>query len=174
MTLGFVYLLVFLAGFTLAMVSGFARRLLHPSELCDHVIVPAHDHLRALRFPAADLLSSFLTLFGLVCLAVHGLTAIQPSRTVAIGAAAGLIGIFLLRSWLSRVCDPAEGLAEALPEVRVVREIPRHGYGQVEVELGGSPLKLAARSEADRPIPVGAVVEILDRSESVVVVRLRG
>jgi hypothetical protein len=173
-TLGFAYLLVFLGGFTLALVTGLARRLLHPSELCDHVVVPAHDHLRGLRVPIADLVSSFLTVFGLVCLIIHGVTPFEPSRTMVIGGIAGLIGVLGLRSWLSRVCDPTEGIVDELREVRVVREIPGQGYGQVEVELAGTPLKLAARSESDAPIPVGSLVEILDRTESVVVVRARG
>lgn len=173
MTLGFVFLLVFLGGFTLALVTGLARRLLHPSDLCDHVVVPSHDHLRALRVPVADLLASFLTVFGLVCLAIHGLTTLEPSRTIAIGAAAGVVGIVVLRSWLSRVCDPSDAVADAAHEVRVVREIPGNGYGQVEVELEGAPLKLAARSESRLAIPVGSVVDILDRTESVVVVRPR-
>jgi hypothetical protein len=57
-------LLIFLGGFTLSLVTGFARRLLHPTELCDNVVVPSHEHLHGLRFPAADILASFLTVFG--------------------------------------------------------------------------------------------------------------
>jgi membrane protein implicated in regulation of membrane protease activity len=169
-TLGFAYLLIFLGGFTLALVTGFARRLLHPSELCDHVLVPSHEHLRGLRFPAADVLASFLTLFGLTCLVVHGLFALDPFREVVIGSVAGLIGIVALRSWLRTVCNPTEQLQRQRAEVRVVREIPASGYGQVEVLLEGAPLKLAARSQDRQPIPAGSLVEILDRTESVVVV----
>jgi membrane-bound ClpP family serine protease len=68
------------------------------------------------------------------------------------------------------VCSPTEQLGRESAEVRVVREIPASGYGQVEVLLEGAPLKLAARSQDQQPIPAGAVVRILDRSESVVVV----
>lgn len=171
MTWGFAYLLIFLSGFMMALVSGFSRRLLHPSELCDHVVVPSHEHLRALRFPAADILASFLTLFGLSSLLVHGFTSLAPQKEIAIGAGAGLVGIFLLRFWLCRICDPCESLKECPQKVKVVREIPANGYGQVEVMIEGAHLKLAARSEADVPIPAGALVEILDRSESVVVVK---
>ena len=171
MTWGFAYLLIFLCGFMMALVSGFARRLLHPSELCDHVVVPSHEHLRGLRFPAADILASFLTLFGLASLLVHGLTSLALQQEIAIGAGAGVVGIFLLRFWLRRICDPCEPLKDGPQKVMVVREIPANGYGQVEVTVEGAHLKLAARSEADAPIPVGALVEILDRSESVVVVK---
>lgn len=163
-------MLIFLGGFTLALVTGFGRRLMHPSDLCDHVVVPSHEHLSSMRFPAADVLASFLTLFGLTSLIVHGVTTLAPQHEIAIGFFAGLVGIIVLRSWLRRVCDPCEQIQPGNQDVRVVREIPTRGYGQVEINMDGTPLKLAARSDASAPIPVGAVVKILDRSESVVVV----
>jgi membrane protein implicated in regulation of membrane protease activity len=170
-TWGFAYLLIFLGGFTLSLVTGFARRLLHPTELCDNVVVPSHEHLQGLRFPAADLLASFLTLFGFACLVVHGVTSLAPRHEMMVGAVAGLVGIVVLRSWLYRVCDPSERLSEDPHQVRVVREIPANGYGQVEVSVEGTQLKMAARTDQSRPIPVGALVKILDRTESVVVVK---
>lgn len=173
MTWGFAYLLIFLGGFTLSLVTGFARRLLHPTELCDHVVVPSHEHIEGLRFPAADVLASFLTVFGFVSLAVHGLTPLAPAEVMTIGAIAGVIGIFALRSWLFKVCDPSEQLNGELNQVRVVREIPAKGYGQVEFSVEGAQVKMAARTDQSRPIPVGAIVQILDRSESVVVVKPR-
>ena len=173
MTLGFADLLIFLGGFTLARVTGFARRLLHPTELCDHVVVPSHEHLWGLRFPAADVLSAFATLFGLTCLVVHGVSSLAPRHEVVIGLVAGLIGIFALRFWLRRVCDPTEQLRLEASAVRVVRDIPPEGYGQVEMTIDGAQLKMAARSQDAEPIPAGALVEILDRSESVVVVSRR-
>jgi len=169
-TWGFAYLLTFLGGFTLALVTGFGRRLMHPSDLCDHVVVPSHEHLWSMRFPAADILASFLTLFGLTALIVHGVMTLAPQQEIIIAFVAGLFGIVALRTWLRRVCDPCEQIRPELHEVRVVREIPSKGYGQVEVTMEGAQLKLAARSETQRPIPVGTVVKILDRSESVVVV----
>ena len=170
MTWAFAFLLIFLGGFTLSLVTGFARRLLHPTELCDHVVVPSHEHVRSLRYPAADFLASFLTVFGLTSLTVHGLTKAAPSYAMGAGAAVGVIGVFALRSWLCRVSDPCEQLAADAGKVRVVREIPANGYGQVEVTLAGNQLKLAARTEAGEPIPIGAVVDILKSTESVVVV----
>jgi len=170
-TWGFAYLLIFLGGFTLSLVTGFARRLLHPTELCDNVIVPSHEHLRGLRYPAADLLASFLSLFGLASLVAHGVTSLAPRHEMAIGAGAGLVGIFALKSWLYRVCDPSERLNGNANVVRVVREIPANGYGQVAVSVEGAQLKMAARTEQSQPIPVGAIVKILDRTESVVVVK---
>jgi hypothetical protein len=164
-------LLIFLGGFTLSLVSGFARRLLHPTELCDHVIVPSHEHLHGLRFPVADVLASFLSLFGLASLVTHGLSSLAPLHEMSIGTGAGLVGIFALKSWLRRVCDPSEQLNGDPNVVRVVREIPAKGYGQVELSVEGAQLKMAARTDQSQPIPVGAVVTILDRTESVVVVK---
>jgi hypothetical protein len=54
-----------------------------------------------------------------------------------------------------------------------VREIPANGYGQVEVSIHGNQLKMAARTDQSQPIPVGALVQILDRTESVVVVQFQ-
>ena len=170
MTWGFAYLLIFLGGFTLSLVTGFTRRLLHPTELCDNVVVPSHEHLHGLRYPAADLLASFLTLFGLASLVAHGVTSLAPRHEMAIGVGAGLVGIFALKSWLYRVCDPTEQLDDDAQAVRVVREIPAKGYGQVEVSVEGAQLKMAARTDQSGPIPVGTLVQILDRTESVVVV----
>jgi hypothetical protein len=170
-TWGFAYLLIFLGGFTLSLVTGFARRLMHPTQLCDHVVVPSHEHIQGLRVPVADLVSSFLTVFGLVCLLIHGLTQLKPSQTVSIGGVAGILGIFILRAWLPKVCGPVENIEPATRQVEVVREIPSKGYGQVQLEVQGSSLKLAARSDEPGCIPVGSLVEIMDRTESVVVVR---
>ena len=171
MTWAFAYLLIFLGGLTVALVSGFARRLLHPSQMCDNVVLPSHEHLHGIRFPAADVLSSFLTLFGLTAIVIHGLTSLAPKHEIAIAAAAGVVGIVIFRTWLHRVCDPCEQFANGTRQVRVIREIPSNGYGQVEVTIEGTQLKLAARSDQTAPIPIGSLVEILDRSESVVVVK---
>ena len=92
---------------------------------------------------------------------------------MAIGAVAGVIGIFALRSWLFRICDPSDQFNGEPNDVRVIREIPAKGYGQVELSVDGAQLKMAARTDQSRPIPVGAIVQILDRSESVVVVEPR-
>ena len=170
-TWGFAYLLVFLGGFTLSLVTGFARRLLRPTELCDNVVLPSPEYLDGLRYPAADLLASFLTLFGFACLVVHGVTSLAPLHEMAIGAGAGFLGIFALKWWLYRVCDPSERLNGDPHIVRVVREIPANGYGQVELSIEGAQLKMAARTEQTQPIPVGSIVQILDRTESVVVVK---
>jgi hypothetical protein len=170
-TWGFFYLVVLLGGFTLAIVTGLVRRLLHPTELCDdEVVAPSHDHWYSQHTPFSDLAVSFTALFGLTTFVVHGVAALDPVHEVAIGAAAGLVGVVVIRAWMGRIRDPIHQVEEHPDNATVVREIPPNGFGQVEVIVHGSRLKLAAKSSTGAPISPGTVVEILDRQESVVVV----
>ncbi len=170
MTLGFIYLILFLGGFLLALVTGLVRRLLHPTALFGDVVAPSHEHWRAHRAPLTDLLVSFVTVFGLVTLVVHGLATLGPLREVAIGVGAGLLGALALRAALGRGRGPDRGENDGPTHATVVREIPVLGFGQIEVPVSGRTVRLAARGESAAPIPVGATVRILDRRESVVVV----
>jgi hypothetical protein len=169
-TWGFLYLFVFLGGFTLALVTGLVRRILHPSELCDHVVVPSHEHWHSHHSPRSDLAISSATFFGLATLLVHGVSSFDPAREIAIGVVAGLIGAVVVRFWLGRIHDPIHRVEKHPENAVVVREIPANGFGQIEVTVAGSLLKLAAKSSAGIPIESGTVVAILDRQESVVVV----
>jgi len=170
-TWGFCYLAIFLLGFTLALVSGLARRLLHPAELCDGVVVPSHEHWARFHTPRTDLLVSFLTFFGLTTLVLQGTTTITHTKEVLFGIAVGLMGALLFRTWLCKTCDPSRGLRCSGADARVVKSIPPNGFGQVEVKVGSCHVKLAARSELLEPIAQGSEVTILQRQESVVIVR---
>jgi membrane protein implicated in regulation of membrane protease activity len=170
-TWGFFYLLVFLGGFTLALVTGLVRRTLHPSELCDHVVVPSHEHWISAHTPRTDFLVAFTTIFGLSTFLIHGFTSLETVREIVIGAAIGIVGAVVLRLWLHQVCGPSRQAAEDVGSAKVVREIPAKGYGQVEMEVDGSPLRMAARSASTDPIPTGAHVRVLDCQESVLVVK---
>ena len=65
----FLNLLLFLRGFTLVLVSGLFRRILHPSELCgDAMLPPSQEHWQPAHAPRADLLIVFITVFGLATL----------------------------------------------------------------------------------------------------------
>lgn len=172
MTWGFLYLLLFLGGLTLAVVTGLVRRMLHPSELCDHqVVVPSHEHWQAAYAPRTDLLVAFTTVFGLTTLAVHGLTSLDPVREIGIGAAIGALGAIVLRAWMRHICHPLGVIGEAADEVTVVRDIPAAGFGQIKVNAGGAHTTLAARSADGTTIPAGTPVELLDSADSVAVVR---
>ncbi len=170
MTWAFFYLAVFLGGFTLALVGGLARRILHPSELCDHVVVPSHEHWASLRTPRADFIVSLLTGFGLTALLLHGLTRLDPDHEMLISAAAGVVLALGIRAWLCRGVKPTDPGSCVEGRAVVVRSIPAEGFGQVEVEVCGCQVKLAARSASGRPIEAGTTVRVVDRHESVLVV----
>lgn len=174
MTWAFAYLCVFLLGFTLALVTGLARRIIHPSVLCDGVVVPSHEHWAVLHTPKTDLAVSFITVFGLTTFFLHGFTAFGPHREIAVGLLAGLAGTFFIRFWLCRAADPTSVVSCEGASATVVRDIPANGYGQVEVSVGGCRVKLAARSTDAAAIPHGTAVTVLDRQESVVVVSTSG
>ena len=170
MTWAFTYLVIFLLGFTLAIVTGLVKRLLHPSDLCDSVIVPAHEHWARLHTPKTDLLVSFLTFFGLTALIIQGLTLMSHQMEILIGCGAGLIGAILFRGWLCKTCEPAKHFEASHGTAKVVKTIPVNGYGQIELPVGDFYVKLAARSRSSEPITDGTTVRILERDESIVIV----
>lgn len=171
MTLSFIYLLIFLGGVTLVCVRGLVRRLLHPVELGSHVTNPSHEHWLSHQTPVADMAVSFATVFGLTTFIIHGYASLHPSREIAYGVAAGLVGVVVLRILMGRIDQPIRTIEAHTGKATVVKEIPASGFGQVEISVGGSTLKLAARSGTGKPIPPGTVVEVLDRQESVIVVK---
>jgi len=171
-TWGLLYLLLFLGGFTLALVTGLVRRMLHPSELCgDQVVAPSHEHWQAAHAPRTDLLVAFSTVFGLTTLVVHGLTSLDPVHEIGIGAAAGVLGAVVLGAWMRSVCHPLAAVGGTADRVTVVRDIPAAGFGQIEVNFGSGHATLAARSADATAIPAGTLVELLDSADSVAVVR---
>jgi len=169
-TIGFLYLAIFLLGFTLALVSGLVRRILHPSELCDRVVVPSHEHWASLKTPRSDAFVSFILLFGLTTFLAHGFDSLMVSREVFLGLVVGLAGTIVLRVWLRTACDPTRSDVGEGTDAQVVRDIPPAGFGQVAVDLVGTRCTLAARSGTEETIPAGTPVRILDRQESVVIV----
>ncbi len=172
MTLTFVFLAIFLLGFVVAVVGGLVRRLLNPAALCDGVVVPAHEHWAAMKTPRADSVVSFITVFGLVALALDGATSMSPARVVLVATGIGLLGSLVLRAWMCRACDPQRGLRCCGAEAAVVKAIPADGFGQVEIDVGGCMVKLAARTIGGESIPKGARVKIVSRHESVVIVEV--
>jgi hypothetical protein len=169
-TLAFIYLLIFLGGATLFLVTGLLRRLLHPAELGDHVINPSHEHWLSHHSPLADIAVSFATVFGLTTFVVHGVTSLDPLTEILIGAGAGIVGVIILKLLMGRIDDPIHTVEAHPDSATVVKEIPARGFGQVQISVAGTALKLAAKSGTGRVIHAGTVVEILDRQESVVTV----
>jgi membrane protein implicated in regulation of membrane protease activity len=169
-TWAFAFLITCLGGFTLALVTGLVRRIIHPTELCDHVVEPSHEHWASQHTPLLDLLISFVTVFGLTAFLVHGFTSVQATHAVAVAVVAGVIGAVLLRVWLRSSSDPSTTTVDATSTGTVVHEIPPSGYGQIEISLSGAAVKIAARSVAAAAIPAGAMVRVVECRESVVVV----
>ena len=170
MTLAFAYLLVFLLGFTLALVGGLVRRILHPAQLCDHVTLPSHEHWASLNTPRADFVVSFLTGFGLTALVLHGTMDLDPLHEAGIAIVLGALLSIVIRRWLCRAAKPTDPGCCLEGRALVVRRIPENGFGQVEVDACGCVVKLAARSASGRAIEEGRVVRVVDRNESVLVV----
>ncbi len=169
-TLAFFYLLSFLAGFTLAVVGGLIRRILHPVELCDHVTLPSHEHWASLKTPHADFVVSFLAGFGLTALILHGVLDLDPLHEMAIAVVVGAVLSLGIRSWLCRAAKPTDPGCCLDGRALVTRRIPENGFGQVEVDACGCTVKLAARSASGRAIEAGQKVRVVDRNESVLVV----
>lgn len=171
MTIGFFYLAVLLLGAILALVTGLIRRIMHPSELCDGVVVPSHEHWAWSTTPLTDLVVLFITFFGAVGLFLHGVTTMSLGMQVPVAVAAGAVGALVLRRFLCSWPGPStEGAQERGTPARVVRTIPPGGFGQVEMTIGDRTVKLAARSSADEPIEAGSEVLVADSRDSVVVV----
>jgi hypothetical protein len=169
-TFGFIYLLIFLGGFTLALVTGLLRRLLDPAELSENVTAPSHEHWLSHHSPISDFAVSFATLFGLATFVVHGVASLGPVHEIGIGLVAGMAGLVIIKLCLGRIHDPIHSVEDHPDNATVVKEIPANGFGQVQIVVAGTLLKLAARSGSGKSIPPGTVVEIMDRQESVVTV----
>ena len=105
---------------------------------------------------------------------------IGGGSTLLIGGAAGigLLSAFPIAWLASRLSRLARNMRTDATPTRsdlvgslglVVTPIPASGYGEVRVRVAGQPVKLSAK--ADRPIPIGAQVFVVETlSETSVVV----
>ncbi|WBC13134.1 hypothetical protein O7600_18440 [Micromonospora sp. WMMA1998] len=116
-----------------------------------------------------EAVAGFTGAFGFGAAIVNELLGGRTSGTVAVAAAGGALAAVptaWLAARLSRAArtmrtDPTptrDHLAGAIG--LVVTPIPTGGYGEVRVRLAGQPVKLNAR--ADRPIPIGARIFVVE------------
>ena len=98
------------------------------------------------------------------------MASFDPLPEVLIGAGAGIAGVIILKLLMGRIDDPIHSVEAHPDSATVVKEIPARGFGQVQISVAGTALKLAAKSGTGSAILPGTVVEILDRQESVVTV----
>jgi membrane protein implicated in regulation of membrane protease activity len=169
-TVGFVYLILFLGGFTVALVTGLVRRAVRSPRAGATRLAPAHHHWPDAATPVWDCTAAFVTAFGLASFVLHGLTSLALAQELALGAGIGLTGAVALRAWMRATGGRARGGATATT-ASVVSDIPPSGFGQIELLIEGTRVTMAARSEAAETIQAGSAVEVIDQRESVVTVR---
>ncbi|MEV8516215.1 NfeD family protein [Dactylosporangium sp. NPDC051484] len=118
--------------------------------------------------------AGFIGAFGFAGAAVSALTG---SSSPLVPAVAGLVAA-VPTAWIAtRLARMAINMrTDATPTKRdmigttgvVVTPISGNGFGEVRISLGGQPVKLSAR--ADRPIPLGARVLVLEATSSTSVI----
>jgi membrane protein implicated in regulation of membrane protease activity len=120
--------------------------------------------------------AGFVGAFGFV--GAIGATLTPAGAPVALVAVvAGLVGAFptawlavrLSRAAMNMRTDATPTQADLVGTLGVVvTPIPRNGYGEVRVSLGGQPVKVSAR--AAHPIPLGARVFVVEATSSTSVI----
>lgn len=166
MTWDFGYLLVMLTGLVLAVAAGTLRKLpFLPAHR--HLVVPRSEQRASALSRLEGRLGIALAAAGAVGLAVDRFASFTAAAELGLSTAAGLVAGLLAVVLGRRACEP--GMSGEV--ATVVRAIGPRGFGQVRLgpESGGTVV--AARSEDDEPIPEGAVVEVVDCSHSVLIVR---
>ncbi len=116
-----------------------------------------------------EAIAGFAGAFGFGGAIVHELLGAGTPGSVlastAAGAAAAVptayLALRLARAARNMRTDATPARAHLVGTLGVVvTPIPNQGYGEVRVQLGGQPVKLNAR--ADRPIPYGAQVFVVE------------
>lgn len=100
-----------------------------------------------------------------------GTPALVAASTAGLAAAVptGWLAVRLSRSAMRMNTDATPTRADLVGMSGVVvTPIPLQGYGEVRVSLGGQPVKLNAR--ADRPVPLGARVFVIEVPSSTSVI----
>lgn len=118
-------------------------------------------------------IGAFLAAVGIGGLAGLSILDLPPAGATATGIGAGLLvggaTFALTRALVDMPTDPTPRTAD-LPGATgtVVTPIPANGYGEVTVVRGGYRLKLNAR--ADRPIPRGTQIVVVEAASPTAVV----
>jgi len=129
-------------------------------------------------FVSLEVVAAMMSTFGFGAAIASSLLADRAAPAVLAAAGIG-VAASLPAGWLTmrlvgaarRMQTDATPTREDLPGSTgvVVTPIPRHGYGEVRVILGGQPVKLNATADAE--IPIGAEVFVISApSETSVVV----
>jgi membrane protein implicated in regulation of membrane protease activity len=161
---------------------------LHPGEADIHLDLPfAHDVSHDVDHPEVGLsplspitIATFITTFGGVGLIVNNLTILAPVPGLLIAAVSGLVlsgAMFLV---YTRVFTAVQGSSEVqIGELvglsgQVGAPIPEGKVGEVVLVARGARVRSSARSADGRAIPRGAMVEVVEETGNVVIVRAKG
>jgi membrane protein implicated in regulation of membrane protease activity len=118
---------------------------------------------------SAETVAAFVGTFGFAAAIAGELFGARTPGGVAVAGAVGLaaaVPVAYLAVRLSRWArdiptDATPGRADLVGAIGVVvTPIPDRGYGEVRVRVAGQPVKLHAR--ADRPVPYGAEVFVVE------------
>jgi membrane protein implicated in regulation of membrane protease activity len=122
-------------------------------------------------------IAGFIGAFGFVGAIGARLAPTGTNWELVIGGGAGLLAALPTAWFATRLAKAALNMRTDATPTRtdligtmgvVVTPIPTVGFGEVRVSLGGLPLKVSAR--ADRPIPRGARVFVIEAPTSTSVI----
>jgi hypothetical protein len=160
-----LYLAALLVGLVLAAVSGLIHDL--RSLTHRHLVLPHADHRTQLLTLIARRCAGGLLVFGAVGLVLASRHKVPVTATVEIAAGGAAVAVIAVTLIFRRRCQVELSISEAV----AVAPIAAGGFGQVRVEHAGGEVILAAQNVDPRPIEAGAVVEVVDCSRSVVMIR---
>ncbi len=161
---------------------------LHPGEADIHLEMPFHydishdvDHPEVGLSPLSPItIATFITTFGGVGLIVNNLTSLAPVPGLLISTVSGLglAGVMFLL--YARVLMGMQSSSEVRAGELVGRSaetttpIPEGKVGEIALIVRGARARRPARSADGQPIPRGTMVEVVEETGSVVLVRPKG
>jgi membrane protein implicated in regulation of membrane protease activity len=160
-----VFLVVGGAGALVLALSLFGAEFLH------------FGHFEMPDFFSLEAMAGFLGALGFAGAIASELLGARTPGTVAVSAAVGVLAALPTAYFAIRLSRAARNMHTDATPTRadlvgtlgvVVTPIYTTGYGEVRVRLGGQPIKLYAK--ADRPLPAGAEIFVIEASSETSVV----
>jgi membrane protein implicated in regulation of membrane protease activity len=118
---------------------------------------------------SVEVVAGFTGAFGFGAAIVNELVGAGSPGMIALAAVGGLVAAVPTAWFAARLSRAARNMNTDPTPTRdhlvgalglVVTPVPAQGYGEVRVRVAGQPLKLNAR--ADRPIPVGTQIFVVE------------
>lgn len=160
---------------------------LHPGGPDIHLEMPFHhdishdvDHPEVGLSPLSPItIATFITTFGGTGLILRALFSLHPAFELLISTVSGLVLAGVMFLLYGRVLMGMQGSSEVQSGELVSRSaetttpIPAGQVGEIALVVRGARTRYPARSIEEQPIPRGAVVEIVEETGSVVLVRAK-